>query len=91
MQIGTLITAAPEGDVAGTGDADDQPLVSAITSKNGVQLVDIQSTRMLGQYGFLAKVFDAFAKWKISIDVIALLNADYMKAKFKNRKALSRT
>jgi succinate dehydrogenase / fumarate reductase iron-sulfur subunit len=28
---------------------------------------------------------------EISIDVIALLNADYMKAKFKNRKSLSRT
>lgn len=28
---------------------------------------------------------------EISIDVIALMNADYLKAKFKNRKALSRT
>ena len=27
----------------------------------------------------------------ISIDVIAIMNADYLKAKFKNRKALSRT
>ena len=36
-----------------------------------MQLVDITSTRMLGQYGFLAKVFEAFAKWQISIDVIA--------------------
>mmetsp|Transcript_44800 Transcript_44800/g.74344 ORF Transcript_44800/g.74344 Transcript_44800/m.74344 type:complete len:508 (+) Transcript_44800:22-1545(+) len=46
-------------------------LVSAITSKDGVQLVDIVSTRMLGQYGFLAKVFDSFAKHQISVDVIA--------------------
>jgi succinate dehydrogenase / fumarate reductase iron-sulfur subunit len=28
---------------------------------------------------------------EISIDVIALMNADYLKAKFKNRKSLSRT
>jgi succinate dehydrogenase / fumarate reductase iron-sulfur subunit len=28
---------------------------------------------------------------EISIDVIAVMNADYLKAKFKNRKALSRT
>ena len=28
---------------------------------------------------------------EISIDVIALMNADYVKAKFKNRKALSRS
>ena len=27
----------------------------------------------------------------ISIDVIALMNADYLKAKFKNRKKLART
>ena len=28
---------------------------------------------------------------EISIDVIALMNADYLKSKFKNRKSLSRT
>jgi succinate dehydrogenase / fumarate reductase iron-sulfur subunit len=27
---------------------------------------------------------------EISIDVIAIMNADYLKAKFKNRKSLSR-
>ena len=31
-------------------------VVTAITSKSNVQLIDIVSTRMLGQYGFLAKV-----------------------------------
>lgn len=31
-------------------------LVTAITSKTSVQLVDIVSTRMLGQYGFLSEV-----------------------------------
>ena len=31
-------------------------LVTAITSKSSVQLIDIVSTRMLGQYGFLAEV-----------------------------------
>ena len=34
-------------------------------------------------------------EWKpmksISIDVIALMNTDYLKAKFKNRNSLSRT
>ena len=28
---------------------------------------------------------------EISIDVIALMNADYLKSKFRNRKALSRS
>ncbi|KAG8459880.1 hypothetical protein KFE25_010929 [Diacronema lutheri] len=49
----------------------EQPLVSAITSKSGVQMVDITSTRMLGQYGFLAQVFKTFETHKLSVDVIA--------------------
>lgn len=58
---GTLITRHKEV----------QPLVSAITSKSGVQMVDITSTRMLGQYGFLAQVFKTFEAHKLSVDVIA--------------------
>jgi len=45
--------------------------VTAITCKSNVQLVDIVSTRMLGQYGFLAKVFEAFDRYMVSVDVIA--------------------
>jgi len=36
-----------------------------------VTLVDIVSTRMLGQYGFLSEVFSIFAKHHISIDMVA--------------------
>lgn len=46
-------------------------LVTAITYKPGQVLVHICSTRMLGQYGFLARVFQIFADLKISVDVIA--------------------
>ena len=42
-------------DVSVTRDKEDS-LITAITSKSHVQLVDIISTRMLGQYGFLSKV-----------------------------------
>lgn len=45
--------------------------VRAITSKKNVILVDIVSTRMLGQHGFLAKVFESFAAHGISVDVVA--------------------
>lgn len=44
---GTLITATRDKS---------QTLVTALTSKNSVQLIDIVSTRMLGQYGFLSRV-----------------------------------
>lgn len=59
---GTLITA--------TRDKQDT-LATAITSKSNVQLIDLVSTRMLGQYGFLAKVFALFESCKVSVDVVA--------------------
>ncbi|PRW57458.1 Aspartokinase chloroplastic [Chlorella sorokiniana] len=46
-------------------------LVTSVVIKSNVTLVDITSTRMMGQYGFLAKVFDVFARNKISVDVVA--------------------
>ena len=45
--------------------------VRAITFRRNVTLVDIVSTRMLGQYGYLAEVFSCFARHKISIDMVA--------------------
>lgn len=62
--------------------------VRAITSKKNVTLIDIVSTRMLGQYGFLAKVFESFASHSISVDVVATsevsvsLTVDSSKANF---------
>ncbi|MDR2543134.1 MAG: aspartate kinase [Treponema sp.] len=53
-----------------TSELKDLP-VRAITSKHNVILVDIVSTRMLGQYGFLEEVFSVFAKHHISIDMVA--------------------
>jgi aspartate kinase len=45
--------------------------VRAITSRKKITLVDIVSTRMLGQFGFLAEVFSVFSKHSISIDMVA--------------------
>ena len=45
--------------------------VRAITFRRDVTLVDIVSTRMLGQYGFLAEVFSCFARHRISVDMLA--------------------
>lgn len=47
------------------------PPVRAITSKKNVILIDLISTRMLGQYGFLSKVFDIFARHCVSVDMVA--------------------
>jgi aspartate kinase len=45
--------------------------VRAITSRKNVTLVDIVSTHMLGQFGFLGEVFAAFARHRLSVDMVA--------------------
>jgi len=45
--------------------------VAAMSSKQGITMIVIKSTRMLGQHGFLAHVFQVFNKYEASIDVIA--------------------
>lgn len=59
---GTLITSSRDMSNA---------LVTSIVLKQHVTLVDIVSTRMLGQIGFLAKVFEIFYKEGLSVDVVA--------------------
>lgn len=59
---GTLITASRDLS---------QVLVTSIAIKQNVTLVDIVSNRMLGQYGFLARVFGIFEQQEISVDVVA--------------------
>jgi len=62
--------SSPGTTIAATRDMSSS-LVTAITAKSDVQLVDIISTRMLGQYGFLSTVFGVFEECKISVDVVA--------------------
>ncbi len=61
---GTLILESDSLATGGTG-------IVAIAHKSNQILVHIASTRMLGQSGFLARVFQIFADLKISVDVIA--------------------
>ena len=46
-------------------------LMTSIVLKPGITLLDIVSTRMLGQVGFMATVFDIFNSNGISVDVVA--------------------
>ncbi|KAG0555856.1 hypothetical protein KC19_11G008600 [Ceratodon purpureus] len=59
---GTLITG--ERDMS-------KAEMTSIVLKKDVTMLDIQSTRMLGQVGFLAKVFTTFEDLGISVDVVA--------------------
>ncbi|XP_058092954.1 aspartokinase 2, chloroplastic-like isoform X5 [Magnolia sinica] len=59
---GTLITRARDMSKA---------VLTSIVLKRNVTMLDIVSTRMLGQFGFLAKVFSIFEELGISVDVVA--------------------
>jgi aspartate kinase len=61
---------APGTRILPSGGKKQQP-IQAISSRKNVTLVDIASTRMLGQYGFLAVVFACFAKHCLSVDMVA--------------------
>ncbi|PKL51349.1 MAG: aspartate kinase [Candidatus Riflebacteria bacterium HGW-Riflebacteria-2] len=50
---------------------DSSEMLRVLTFKKKVTVVDIVSTRMLGQYGFLAKVFQIFDEHKVSVDMLA--------------------
>ena len=45
--------------------------VKAIACKKGITLINIDSSRMLGAYGFLARIFYIFDKYRKSVDVIS--------------------
>lgn len=59
---GTLI----EQKVPGT-----PPPVTSITSRRGVAMLNVLSMRMLGQSGFMSRLFEEFGKHEIIIDHIA--------------------
>ncbi|XP_022991110.1 aspartokinase 2, chloroplastic-like isoform X2 [Cucurbita maxima] len=59
---GTLITRSRDMS---------QALLTSIVLKRNVTMLDIVSTRMLGQFGFLARVFAIFEDLGISVDVVA--------------------
>ena len=80
MKTGTPVTVRNSYNIEAPGTrietaqshaAKKSPPVRAITSRHNVTLVDIVSTRMIGQHGFLAEVFSIFARNGASIDMVA--------------------
>lgn len=71
--VGTLICdKGRDGNIDDDGtDSNVSRLVTAITCKRDVRLLDIHSTSMMGTYGFLSKVFAGFEKHQVSVDVLA--------------------
>ena len=46
-------------------------LVQTISTKRNIILVDLSSSHMLGQYGFLSEAFSCFARYGFSVDMLA--------------------
>jgi len=46
-------------------------LVKSVVYKEGLTVVTIKSTRMLMAYGFMAKVFEIFNRYKTSVDLVS--------------------
>ncbi len=60
-----------EGTVIGPAHEKDAPRATCVASKSNITLVNIVSGRMLGQSGFMARVFDAFKRHDVIVDLIA--------------------
>ncbi len=55
--------------ITGQGSDDERP-VTSIAYKEGQSVITIESERMLGQPGFLAKVFDVVGRHGVDIDMV---------------------
>lgn len=72
IPIRVLNSRHPEGE--GTLIVNETPasgaVVKSIAYKEGITVVNIESTRMLMAHGFLAKIFDVFERHSTSVDMV---------------------
>ncbi|MFO1054914.1 MAG: aspartate kinase [Planctomycetota bacterium] len=54
-----------------TGRIAEQRAVTAVASRAPITVLTITSSRMLAQPGFLARLFEVFARQRVSVDVVA--------------------
>lgn len=66
-------TTAPDlrGTVIAAARAEGPGRVKAISRKKGVTLVSMESLAMWQQAGFLARAFDVFRRWGLSVDLVS--------------------
>jgi aspartate kinase len=73
IPVVVLNTSHPE--YAGTRIVAEAPTtpnpVKSIAHKRGIILITVASTRMLLQSGFMAKIFEVFARYDLSVDLVA--------------------
>lgn len=67
--LNTMDPEAPGTVIGPSGSG--KTSVTSIASKRGIHLVNIVSGRMLGQSGFMSRVFDAFRVHDVVVDLVA--------------------
>ncbi len=67
------ITGHPqwEGTVVSNSPGDDTPQIKAISRRQGITLISMESMEMWHQVGFLADAFDSFRRHGLSVDLIS--------------------
>lgn len=67
------ITGHPgwEGTVVSHALGDDTPQIKAISRRQGITLISMESMEMWHQVGFLADAFECFRKHRLSVDLIS--------------------
>lgn len=67
------ITSQPrwEGTVVSNAVGDDTPQLKAISRRQGITLISMESMEMWHQVGFLADIFACFRKHRLSVDLIS--------------------
>jgi aspartate kinase len=73
IPVRVLNTNRPQhpGTVITEEGGENPNMVTSIAYKEGQAVITIESTQMLGQPGFLAKIFDVLGREKVDIDMIA--------------------
>ena len=71
VRVKNSYNLAAEGSAIRSSRDMSQALLTSIVLKPDVTLLDVVSTRMLGNFGFLSRVFEVFKQEEISVDVVA--------------------
>ncbi len=66
----TLRPEAPGTSITARGSDESGPRVRAVAWKTGITMVSLTSGHMLGAHGFLARVFEVFARHETPVDVV---------------------
>lgn len=71
VRVKNSYNPSAKGTLIKARDGPSSRLITAITCKKVITLLDIKSTQMLGAFGFLANVFSVLEKHSLSVDVLA--------------------